>query len=178
MTFFRYARNKIVRFTNLDMFLTDVYKVLDITAGYRSFWKNKDCKGVIFIDVRREVKPDIVADNEHLPFRDSVFEFVFYDPPYVIRRHPSYFHTDFGKRYWAFPSFGKLAKNIVNVNREVYRVLKERGKLLVKYTPLKNNLALHSVLSLLDNFKEIRREVKDSKSYRGNKVYYILLEKK
>ena len=36
----------------------------------------------IKVDLKREFKPDIIADAHYLPFRDDVFDLVLLDPPY------------------------------------------------------------------------------------------------
>ena len=45
------------------------------------------------LDLRFEVRPDIVADAHHLPFRDGVFEAVVMDPPYNDNFAHSMFKT-------------------------------------------------------------------------------------
>lgn len=40
----------------------------------------------IRMDVRREVRPDIVADARFMPFRTGVFKKVYSDPPHLIRK--------------------------------------------------------------------------------------------
>jgi hypothetical protein len=58
---------------------------LDSTAGYRIMWRSKDTSNVVFIDKRREVKPNIVADARALPFRDGIFDRAYCDPPHWFR---------------------------------------------------------------------------------------------
>jgi len=67
-------------------------RVLDITCGYkimyRELLKHNYGYQFVFMDVRGEVKPDVVADLRKAPFRDNVrFDAIVFDPPYPV--HPS-----------------------------------------------------------------------------------------
>ena len=57
---------------------------LDATAGYRMMWKNKNPPHWIFMDKKIEVRPDIQAVWEYLPFRNNVFNCVLFDPPHIV----------------------------------------------------------------------------------------------
>jgi len=63
---------------------------LDATAGNRHIWgKNWDqpVNRVVFLDIEPRLNrpPHVLADNQHLPFRDNVFKVVFFDPPWIPR---------------------------------------------------------------------------------------------
>ena len=46
--------------------------ILDVTCASRNMWKkNKHSEHIVFLDIRPEVKPQIVADNQRLPFRED-----------------------------------------------------------------------------------------------------------
>ena len=158
-------------------------EILDITAGYRKMWRGKT-QNVLFLDIRKEVKPDIVASNEHLPFKDNCFIKVVYDPPHCVRKttFPKPFPREAEgiKRYMYWKRRIDFIKNIIAVNKEAYRVLKPDGVLFCKHTPLKENrISAHMFISLLDNFKVIRIRKEKSKSHRTkNIVYYITLNKR
>ena len=72
--------------------------ILDLSSGRRNIWHNKEAKGVVYLDIREGVKPDCVADSTQLPFADSQFSLIVFDPP----------HTTFGpnsqmaQRYGSF----------------------------------------------------------------------------
>ena len=59
-------------------------KIIDLSAGNRAIWWNKQHPDATFVDCRGEVNPDFVADSRHLP--DSVgtgYTLVVFDPPHV-----------------------------------------------------------------------------------------------
>ena len=72
---------------------------IDVTAGYRMMWKNKNPPNTIFMDKNKESvrPPDIIAVWSKMPFRDNVFETVFFDPPHKLGRTT-------GRGIWATPS--------------------------------------------------------------------------
>jgi len=58
--------------------------ILDLSAGLRSMWFEKDRRDVVWIDVRPVVKPSVVADAGELPFAaGSGFDLVVLDPPHM-----------------------------------------------------------------------------------------------
>lgn len=102
--------------------------ILDATAGYRMMWFNKQRPDTVYMDLKRDVHPDIMGDFCHLPFRDDVFDIVVFDPP----------HTSAGKGGIFYQRFGalrasKFAPIIYRASRELFRVLKAKGVLLFKW---------------------------------------------
>jgi len=105
--------------------------ILDATASYRAMWFNKHDPDTIFIDQRREVKPDVICCWQQLPFKDSFFDLVNFDPPHMVYRvegKPSFLTEKFGlleRETW--PRDLALAFN------ELMRVLKPSHTLLLKW---------------------------------------------
>ena len=59
-------------------------KILDLSAGHRAIWFDKTYRDTIFVDIRPEVKPTIVADSQALPFEvGEGYDLVIFDPPHV-----------------------------------------------------------------------------------------------
>ena len=161
-------------------------EVLDITAGYRTMWKGKT-QNVLFLDVRKEVKPDIVASNEYLPFKNETFKRVVYDPPHLIQPNinvtTSRISKDLAKRYSYWTKKEHLMRNIILVNKEVYRVLSGNGILFCKFTPTRDgHVTVEMFIRILENFevKRIRRDRSKVKTLHGSKdyVYHITMGKR
>lgn len=68
------------------------------------------------VDIRPEVKPDIVASAVALPFPDNTFPWVFADPPYS---------DEWSAKFW-----GTGPVRLKDVQREMVRVTKLGGLLL------------------------------------------------
>lgn len=49
----------------------------------------------ITVDIRRSVRPSVVADGRALPFRDNAFDAVMIDPPYTIEYASGLYGTDY-----------------------------------------------------------------------------------
>lgn len=75
--------------------MTDNTTILDMCCGSRMFWFNKRDTRAVFTDIRAEehelcdgrrllISPDLISDFRSLPFADSSFPVVVFDPP---RRH-------------------------------------------------------------------------------------------
>ena len=47
------------------------------------------------VDIRPEVRPDVVADGRALPFADEVFDAVLLDPPYSVEYASTLYETDY-----------------------------------------------------------------------------------
>jgi len=165
-------------------------EILDATAGYRHMWKGK-YQNVLFLDIRKEVRPDIVASNEYLPFRPQTFEKVVYDPPHcilskhcafpkeeeIIEKYGKNYLKNIMKKYGMWKSRKDYLRNIISINREAKRILKQNGALFIKHTEVKGTRISHKFLiNLMDNFevKRIRRQLSGSHLFK-NTVYYITM---
>lgn len=58
--------------------------ILDLTSGNRAVWFDKNHRAVVYLDLRPEVNPDIVADIRRLPRSvGNGFKLVVFDPPHM-----------------------------------------------------------------------------------------------
>ena len=128
--------------------------VLDMTAGSRMMWFNKDNENTVFVDKRQyyekldsghviNVQPDVLADwsNEQgLSFPDNSFYLVLFDPPHLIHA---------GEDSWLAKKYGTLnADNWQAIIKagftEAMRVLKPNGTLVFKWND--SQIALSELL--------------------------------
>ena len=59
-------------------------KILDVSAGNRAIWFDKNHPDAVFVDIRPETHPTIVADSRHLPPEVGVgYDLIVFDPPHV-----------------------------------------------------------------------------------------------
>ncbi|AGI47408.1 Methyltransferase domain protein [Thermoplasmatales archaeon BRNA1] len=111
--------------------------ILDVCCGGRMFWF-ADRDDTVYMDVRDEdillcdgrtysVRPDIVADFREIPFPDSSFSMVVFDPPHLTRGAG-----------WQVAKYGRLGKNWREDLRrgfgECMRVLRDGGFLVFKWS--------------------------------------------
>jgi len=111
--------------------------ILDATVNGGRFWRGSR-RTVVGLDLEIGHRPSIVGDNTRMPFPDTRFDVVVYDPPHIPnqgRDKQKDFHIRFGlgqrspKEYGY--SFSHLYPAFV---REAFRVLKREGILLCKIT--------------------------------------------
>ncbi|MFA5107740.1 MAG: SAM-dependent methyltransferase [Patescibacteria group bacterium] len=138
--------------------------VLDACCGGRMFWFDKNDERALFIDKRREslvadscqgrrrieIAPDQLADFTALPFPDSSFALVVFDPPHLLRN---------GKTSWMGKKYGRLEGDWQTELRrgfvECFRVLRPKGTLVFKWNegdvPVSRVLALTPERPLFGN---------------------------
>lgn len=125
----------------------EAFSVLDATAGGKHIWHDEmaDADHVIFADRRTIPKgslehqpgwscePDVLADTRELPFQDSVFDLIAFDPPHRI--------TDGGMAALSGvieTKYGALRAETWQADLkssfvELWRVLRPRGTLTFKW---------------------------------------------
>jgi SAM-dependent methyltransferase len=111
--------------------------ILDATVNVGRFWKGSKYP-VIGIDIDPTHRPDIIANNLRMPFKDEGFDVVVFDPPHIPNQGKDR-SKDFNSR------FGLVVKSSIDNGynfshlfppfvEEAYRVLKLEGILFTKIT--------------------------------------------
>jgi hypothetical protein len=75
--------------------------------------------------------PQIVMDFCGLPFKDSLFDVVFFDPPHLIRNDVKHFNPAY-KHFGNWKSRRQWENALDSVNIEFWRVTKPGARLYVK----------------------------------------------
>ncbi len=110
-------------------------KILDATVNTGRFWCGSK-RPVTGLDIDPAHKPDHVGDNRDMPFEDSSFDVVVYDPPHIPNQGKDR-SKDFNTR------FGLVLKSTIEQGhnfsylyppfcKEAYRVLRSEGILFCK----------------------------------------------
>ena len=109
--------------------------ILDATVNAGRFWEG-GVYNVIGLDINAAFRPDVVADNRRLPFKDCSFDVVVYDPPHVPNQGSDR-SKDFNTRFGLV--LKSSAQNGYNFSHlyppfvgEAFRVLIPEGLLLCK----------------------------------------------
>lgn len=135
--------------------------ILDMTAGSRMFWWDKENPLATFVDNRSEtitvpdisskggqrvieIKPDIIGDwTKELPFPNESFHLVVFDPPHMISA---------GEKSWLRAKYGVLQDtwqtDIAIGFQEAMRLLKPWGTLVFKWSD--DQIKLGQVLKCID----------------------------
>lgn len=147
-------------------------RILDATCGTRIMWENKHDPDTVYLDVRPEVKPDIIGSICNTPFANNTFDLVIFDPP----------HKNLGAtstmtwRYGHF-STAQIMYTLVAGFHEISRILKEDGLCLFKWSD--GNIDLNRALRqqpLNLSVLVIQRVSYHTKS--GNQCYWVTMIKR
>ena len=92
-------------------------RILDLTSGSRGVWFDKRCPNAVYVDISPARNPDIAADSRRLPFSNSIFTLVVFDPPHVN----SGAHSNTTKCYGHFTA-AQIRDIIAGTASEAHRV--------------------------------------------------------
>ena len=137
-------------------------KILDAACGSRMFHVNKHNPHVTYMDNRQLettlcdgrtlfIQPDFLGDFRDMPFSDSAFNAVIFDPPHLIKA---------GRKSWLALKYGVLGNDwqydIRKGFSECFRVLKSNGILIFKWSEIQ--IPLQKILALTDHEPLIREQ--------------------
>jgi SAM-dependent methyltransferase len=109
--------------------------ILDATVNGGRFWRGLDWP-VIGMDIDPAHNPTVVGDNTDMPFDDSSFDVVVYDPPHIPNQgkdRSKDFNTRFGLTLKSSKEEGyNFSFMYPPFVAEAYRVLRDEGILLCK----------------------------------------------
>ncbi len=110
-------------------------RILDATVNRGRFWEGSR-RRVLGMDIEPAQRPQVVADNRRMPFRDQCFDVVVYDPPHVPNQGKDQ-SKDFNSRFGlVLKSPARTGYNFSHLYppfvAEAYRVLKPEGILFCK----------------------------------------------
>jgi len=107
------------------------------------------------MDICRDVKPMLVADIRHAPFKDSSVDVVVFDPPHIARpKYPPPWFNDPSYTFYGVkvkPSY--IFDLIYRAGKEFLRILKPHGLLLLKWNEYM--WPLSAVLNLLPDWTPV-----------------------
>lgn len=112
-------------------------RILDATVNGGRFWRDSK-RPVYGLDIDISHRPDIVADNTRMPFRDAAFGVVVYDPPHIPNQGRDN-EKDFNVRFGLVVRSSKehqytFTHTYPAFVAEAHRVLKPEGILFCKIT--------------------------------------------
>ena len=140
--------------------------ILDACCGNRMMWFDKNNKNTLYMDIREEVKPDLVGDYTDLS-KLGKFKLIVFDPQFRTEKDgcPAGFVKSYGallKPDWRI-SFNRAIK-------QMWEHLEDYGILIFKWNDakIKKEFALNSFLPLKPLFGQTttgEKGKKDKKTY-------------
>jgi len=146
--------------------------ILDATAGKRGIWYDKKNDETVYMDIRKEVEPDIVADVKHLPFKDQIFDLVIFDPPHANFSE----NAQMSERYGYFTT-RQITAAIKKGAIEFNRVLNGNGMVLFKWNT--HSQRLRRVIAFFEpNFKPLFGQKVAYKLKHASSTYWVCLKRR
>jgi hypothetical protein len=123
-------------------------KILDLSAGNRGVWFDKAHPCATYVDIRPEVRPDIVADSRALPADvGEGFNLICFDPPHK-NNSPNF---GMARSYGCF-NHEQIRSIIAETAKESHRVAADDALMAFKWND--HSLKLSTVLAMLAPFWE------------------------
>lgn len=144
-------------------------KILDLTAGKRAIWFNKNHPLCIYLDKRAEVKPTIVCNTNSIP--ESVgtgFNLIVWDPPHK-NCGPN---SDMSKRY-GHHTTAEILDTILHTGREAYRVAAADAVMAFKWN--NGDISLKRVFALLPQWEPLFGHL--TKDGPRSQTYWVMFKK-
>lgn len=123
-------------------------KILDLSAGRRAVWFDKNHRDAVYVDIRSEVKPTIVADARSLPAEIGVgFDLIVFDPPHKNNAASGKMSHNYG--HWTAEQIRDI---VTGSAREAHRVATVDGLMAFKWND--HTRKLSSVLTWISPWWE------------------------
>lgn len=149
-------------------------KIIDLSAGNRAVWFDKAHRDAVYIDVRPEVSPDIVADARALPAElGGGYDLIVFDPPHKN----SGANGNMSIRNYGHWTAEQITDIIVGTAKEAHRIAKPDGLMSFKWND--HTRKLSSVLALMSEWWEPLFGHGAEPQQRGrSKTYWVMLRRR
>ena len=118
-------------------------KILDLSAGNRAIWIQKNLDFVTYLDKRESVDPDYVCDTRSIPDEVGIgYSLLVFDPPHVNAGANSNTSRRYGHHTTA-----EILDTIEQTAREAYRVSSLKALMAFKWND--HDIKLDRVLELM-----------------------------
>ena len=144
-------------------------KVLDLSAGNRAVWYNKNNPICTFLDKRESVKPDIVCDTTNLPDAVGVdYDLIVFDPPHMNCGPNSNMSKVYG-----YHTTKEILRTIEGSGKEAHRVSKDNALMALKWN--NHDIKLQRVFDLMPNWEPLFGHL--TKNGPRSQTYWTMLRK-
>lgn len=145
-------------------------KILDLSAGNRAIWYNKNHPSAVYIDKRAKVNPTIIADSRKLPFRTKKFDLVVFDPPHM-NCGPN---SDMSARY-GYHTTSEILDTIEKTAKEAHRVTRPNALMALKWND--HDIRLQRVFDLMPDWEPLFGHLTKDGSTSKSQTYWVMLRR-
>lgn len=123
-------------------------RIIDLSAGNRAVWFNRQHPDAVYVDIRPEVAPDIIADTRALPAEvGDGYDLVVFDPP----------HKNNGANFGMARSYGRFSHDeirstIRETAKEAHRITRSGALMAFKWND--HSIKLTTVLGMMAPYWE------------------------
>jgi len=145
-------------------------KILDLSAGRRAIWYNKEHPFATYLDKRPEVEPTIVCDTRHIP--DSVgsgYNLVCWDPPHMNCGPNSNMSKVYG-----YHTTAEIIDTIEKTSVRVWDITAKDALMAFKWN--NHDIALRRVFGLMYGWEPLFGHL--TKDGPGSQTYWTMLLRK
>lgn len=144
-------------------------RILDLTAGNRAVWFNKEHPLAIYLDKRAEVNPTVVCDTRSIPESvGSGFNLICYDPPHMNLGPNSRMSKNYGHHTTA-----EILDSLEHTGTEAWRVSAPNALMALKWN--NHDIRLDRVFKLLPKWEPLFGHL--TKVGPRSQTYWIMLRR-
>lgn len=144
-------------------------KILDLSAGKRAVWYNKNHPLAIYLDKRAEVKPTIVCDTNEIPSHVGTgFNLICWDPPHM-NCGPN---SDMSKRY-GHHTTAQIMDLLYKTQKEAHRVSAPDALMAFKWN--NHDIKLPAVFRILKDWEPLFGHL--TKDGSRSQTYWIMFRR-
>lgn len=144
-------------------------KILDLSAGNRAVWFNKNHPMATYLDKRAEVNPTIVCDTRELPESvGSGYNLVVFDPP-----HKNCGPNSNMSRVYGYHTTPEILDTIEKSGKEAHRVTDPGALMALKWNS--SDIKLQRVLELLPQWEPLFGHL--TKDGPRSQTYWVMLRR-
>lgn len=144
-------------------------KILDLSAGNRAVWFNKQHPLTTYLDRRPECEPTIVCDTRQLPpIVGDGFDLVVFDPPHCNTGK----NSDMSKRY-GHHTTAEILDIVEKTAREAHRVSRPNALMAFKWGT--HDIRLDRILKLMPQWEPLFGHLTRDGSTARSQTYWAML---
>jgi hypothetical protein len=145
------------------------YKILDLSAGNRAIWFNKNHPFATYLDKRKSVKPTIVCDTMSIPASaGSGYNLVVWDPPHMNCGPNSNMSKVYG-----YHTTAEILDTIEKTAVEAHRVCADNAVMALKWN--NHDIKLERVFKLMPQWEPLFGHL--TKDGPGSQTYWTMLRR-
>lgn len=148
-------------------------KIIDLSAGNRAVWFDKNHRDAVYVDIRPEVAPTFVADARELPAEVGTdYDLVVFDPPHKNNAASGKMAHNYG--HW---TAAEITNILTGTAKEAHRITKPDGLMALKWND--HTRRLETVLALISQWWEpLFGHGAEPQQRARSKTYWVMLRRR